>query len=120
MSMPVKSGASTATATSLTRRRRTSCWPGLTRGHGRPRSVLFDLATARLIEAKVLLPGASVLGRAVASARDRAAVRLHRTLSDPTTAQQQRGLEQLLEVPAGGQLSRLEVLRAGPRKLTAS
>jgi TnpA family transposase len=83
-------------------------------------SVLFDLATARLIEAKVLLPGASVLGRAVASARDRAAARLHRTLADPTTPQQQRGLEQLLQVPAGAQLSRLEVLRAGPRKLTAS
>ena len=36
-------------------------------------SVLFDLATARLIDAKVLLPGASVLARSVASARDRAA-----------------------------------------------
>ncbi len=36
-------------------------------------SVVFDLATARLIDAKVLLPGATVLARAVASARDRAA-----------------------------------------------
>ncbi len=83
-------------------------------------TVLFGLATARLVEAKVLLSGASVLGRVVASARDRAAVRLHRALSDPTTAQQQRGLEELLEVPAGAQLSRLEAMRAGPRKLTAS
>ena len=82
-------------------------------------SVLFDLATARLIEAKVLLPGATVLARAVASARDRAAARLHRALTYATSAPQQRGLEQLLEVAADKQLSRLEVLRAGPRKLTA-
>jgi TnpA family transposase len=82
-------------------------------------SVLFDLATARLIEAKVLLPGASVLARAVASARDRAADRLHRTLAEATTEQRHR-LEQLLEVPDEEQLSPLEVLRAGPRKLTAS
>ncbi len=83
-------------------------------------SVLFDLATARLIEAKVLLPGATVLARAVASARDRAATRLYRTLSDATTGEQQRSLEELLQVPVGEQLSRLEVLRAGPRRLTAS
>jgi hypothetical protein len=83
-------------------------------------SVLFDLATARLIEGKVLLPGASVLARAVAAARDRAAVRLYRTLSDAVTLDQRRRLEELLEVDAGQQLSRLEVLRAGPRRLTAS
>jgi hypothetical protein len=83
-------------------------------------SVLFDLATARLIEAKVLLPGASVLARAVASARDHAAERLHRTLAEAATDQQRRRLDEQLEVPAGEQLSRLEVLRAGPRKLTAS
>ena len=82
-------------------------------------SVLFDLATARLIEAKVLLPGASLLARAVASARDRAAVRLHRTLAQAAVEHRYR-LEQLLEVSEDEQLSPLEVLRAGPRKLTAS
>ena len=83
-------------------------------------SVLFDLATARLIEAKVLLPGATVLARAVASARDRAAARLHRTLAEAVTDEQRDRLEELLEVPVNEQLSRLEELRAGPRKLTAS
>jgi hypothetical protein len=83
-------------------------------------SVLFDLATARLIDAKVLLPGASVLARLVASARDRAAARLYRTLADAATNQQRQRLEELLEVDAGEQLSRLELLRSGPRKLSAS
>ena len=82
-------------------------------------SVLFDLATARLIDAKVLLPGASVLARTVASARDRAADRLHRTLAEAAIDKRDR-LEQLLDVPGDEQLSGLEVLRAGPRKLTAS
>ena len=82
-------------------------------------SVLFDLATARLIDAKVLLPGASVLARAVASARDRAAARLHRTLAE-AAGEKRRRLDLLLEVPEEQQLSRLEALRAGPRRLTAS
>src|SRR5438067_2025576 len=84
-------------------------------------SVLFDLATARLIDAKVLLPGASVLARAVASARDDAGARLYRTVAEAAlTHERRRRLDELLEVAAGEQLSRLELLRAGPRKLTAS
>jgi len=65
-------------------------------------SVLFDLATARLIDAKVLLPGASVLVRAVASARDRAAARLYRTVAEAAITDERRHrLDELLEVAAG-------------------
>ena len=85
-----------------------------------PPSVLFDLATARLIEAKVLLPGATVLARAVASARDRVAIRLHRTLAEAASDGQRQHLDEQLAVSAGEQLLDLELLRAGPRKLTAS
>ena len=83
-------------------------------------SVLFDLATARLIEGKVLLPGASLLARAVTAARDRAAARLYRSLSEAATAHHGPRFEELLDVPEGEQLSRWEELRAGPRKLTAN
>ena len=36
-------------------------------------SILFDLATARLVERKILLPGVTVLARLVAQIRDKAA-----------------------------------------------
>jgi hypothetical protein len=86
---------------------------------GRP-SVLFDLATARVIEAKVLLPGASVLARLIAAVRDQASDRLYATLADALTADQRKRLRALLDVEPGEVVSGLERLRAGPRKLTAT
>jgi TnpA family transposase len=83
-------------------------------------SVLFDLATARLIEARVLLPGASVLARLVAAARDQASDRLYATLAGALTATQRRRLRALLDVAPGEPVSGLERLRVGPRKLTAT
>ena len=83
-------------------------------------SVLFDLATALLIEAKVLLPGATVLARTIAAARDHATERLHAMLADALTPAQRERLRALLEVPPDQAVSGLERLRAGPRKLTAT
>ena len=64
-------------------------------------SVLFDLATARLIEAKVLLPGASVLARLIAAARDQATERLYATLAAALTPGQRKRLRALLDVASG-------------------
>jgi hypothetical protein len=73
-----------------------------------------------LIEAKVLLPGASVLARLVAAARDQASDRLYATLADALTAGERKRLRALLDVAPGETVSGLERLRAGPRKLTAT
>jgi TnpA family transposase len=82
-------------------------------------SVLFDLATARLVDAKVLLPGASVLARMVARVRERAAARLWSRLASMVDADHRRRLEGLLEVPEGARVSRLEQLRRPPTAVTA-
>ena len=54
-------------------------------------SLLFDLATAWLVERKVLLPGVTVLAREVAQAGDRAAARLWRVLANAPNARQRNG-----------------------------
>ena len=81
--------------------------------------VLFDLATARLVEAKVLLPGATVLARMVARVRERVATRLWSRLARMLDDDHRRRLDALLEVPDGARASLLEQLRRPPPALTA-
>jgi len=83
-------------------------------------SVLFDLATARLVEAKVLLPGPSLLERLAATAREQAAQQLHAELAGLPDEQQRGQLAGLLVVDEATRTSRLERLRRGPTSVTAA
>jgi len=82
-------------------------------------SVLFDLATARLVEQRILLPGASIVSRLVLAARDRAARELHERIVAGATVFQLARLDALLDVPEGERQSELERLRRSPSTLSA-
>src|SRR3954447_1799709 len=86
-------------------------------GAERP-SVLFDLATARLVERKVLLPGVSTLARMVAQVRDKAASRLWRTLARALRPRQAARLENLLIADEVSRQSPLERLRRAPTRVS--
>jgi len=81
-------------------------------------TVLFDLAMARLIDCKVLLPGVSVLERLISSAREHASRRLWRLLSAIPTLPQRALLETLLVVPPGERQTPLDRLRRGPTRVS--
>lgn len=83
-------------------------------------SMLFDMATAWLVENKVLLPGASVLARLVAKVRDRASRRLWDALNAIPTPRQRTRLAALLRVPKNERQSALDRLRHAPTRSTAT
>ncbi|MFD3937813.1 DUF4158 domain-containing protein [Streptomyces sp. NPDC058611] len=87
-------------------------------GSERP-TLLFDLATKRLVDKKVVLPGVTVLERLVSGSRERAEKRLWATLAAAPTEEQAAGLQGLVVVPAGKRLSELDRLRRSPRDITA-
>ena len=81
-------------------------------------SVLFDLATAHLVAQRVVLPGVTVLARLIARVRERTGRHLYRQLRDRLNPVQQEALKALLVVPPGQRLTRLEVLRTAPTRVS--
>jgi TnpA family transposase len=81
-------------------------------------SVLFDLATVRLVERKVLLPGVTTLERLVARVRDRTAARLWYLLAKLPNVEQQTKLDALVQVHDGGRTTPLERLRRAPTRIS--
>ena len=77
-------------------------------------SLMFDFATAWLIQYKVLLPGATTLTRLISKIRDRVANRLWLRLSSLPTDEQKAKLETLLQVPDGQHISEFDRYRKGP------
>jgi Domain of unknown function (DUF4158) len=87
-------------------------------GTERP-SVLFDLATAWLLDKKVLLPGVTTLTRLISSVRERVAERLWQRISSVVTPEQRTDLEGLLAKASNSRITNLERLRRSPARASA-
>ncbi|HEY4036279.1 MAG TPA: DUF4158 domain-containing protein [Ktedonobacteraceae bacterium] len=87
-------------------------------GTERP-SVLFDLATAWLLDKKVLLPGVTTLTRLVSTTRERVAERLWQRLSAAVSPKHRTDLEALLAHGGASRITNLERLRRAPSRASA-
>jgi len=81
-------------------------------------SLMFDFATAWLLENKVLLPGVSTLSRLVAEIRIKADNRLWAYLSSLPSEAQKAKLELLLQVSEGRRISNFDFYRKGPTTIS--
>ncbi|MFB4273469.1 DUF4158 domain-containing protein [Nonomuraea sp. GTA35] len=82
--------------------------------------VLFDLATHRLVEAKILLPGVTTLERLIAALRERVAARQHALMATAPSPNQAAVLENLVKVEEGRRVSRLDRLRKSPTDVSST
>ncbi|MGI5290399.1 DUF4158 domain-containing protein [Nonomuraea polychroma] len=82
--------------------------------------VLFDLATHRLVEAKILLPGVTTLERLIAALRERVAARQYALLAAAPSPNQAAVLESLVKVEQGRRVSRLDRLRKSPTDVSST
>ncbi|MBL5829230.1 Tn3 family transposase [Serratia fonticola] len=76
--------------------------------------LMFDFATAWLLQNKVLLPAVSTLKRVIGEIRERTTRRLWRKLAALPTRWQAAQLAGLLEIPEGQRLSVMDHLKRGP------
>jgi hypothetical protein len=81
--------------------------------------VLFDLAAARMIERRILLPGVSVLSRLIAKVNELASARFWSRLARLVHRGQRKRLRSLLLIPESSPSSALDQLRKPPVTISA-
>ncbi|MCW2917315.1 MAG: transposase Tn3 family protein [Actinomycetia bacterium] len=82
--------------------------------------VLFDLATHRLVEARILLPGVTTLERLVSDIRERVSLRQYKMLAALPSPTQTLALEDLVTVTEGQRVSKLDRLRKSPTDVSGA